>query len=161
MTLRLHHSNLFNGKNIPHPKDPSWMGSLAREDPARGLFDLVKYLLRLARTSRLEFRRFSDAGVELDRHTLGNESLLDIALDLIGIPSDNTVEQEAIHGYPAGFFHDDTYCRDWIEDVFEVMVVEREDYDGFVECMRNPTEWIPDTWSSDDDLGSIIYVEDD
>jgi hypothetical protein len=37
------------------------------------------------------------------------------------------------------------------------MVVEREDYDGFVAAMGNPSEWIPKSWSSDDDMGDIIY----
>jgi len=45
--------------------------------------------------------------------------LLDVALDLLGIPTDDTLESDS----------DDAFCRDWF-------------YDTWFDCKRNPKKFI-------------------
>ncbi|PAP75082.1 hypothetical protein [Rubrivirga marina] len=40
-------------------------------------------------------------------------NLLDLVLDAIGLPQDNTVEQADKYGPETGFDHADTFCRDY------------------------------------------------
>jgi hypothetical protein len=55
----------------------------------------------------------------LDDNELGNDRCLGLVLDLLGIPPDRE------HGY----------CRDGWPDIFEKMVVEDSDFEGFINAV--------------------------
>ncbi|MFC5049108.1 hypothetical protein ACFPK9_00550 [Rubritalea spongiae] len=143
---------------IPHPSDPKWLNAVNNLTPS-SITELVIYLLKLQRNAALDAERFSDASIEINSHLIENYALLDTALDLLGIPSDNTVQMAEEHGYPDGLCHDNVYCRDWTTDLFHAMIMKREDYQGFIAAATNPQEWLPNGWSCDDDMEEQIYGE--
>ncbi|SKA72584.1 hypothetical protein SAMN02745704_00450 [Paucidesulfovibrio gracilis DSM 16080] len=51
-----------------------------------------------------------------------SDNLEELALDVIGIPSDNTVELIKQYGEEEGMAHPDLFCRDWYTNViYETM----------------------------------------
>lgn len=48
--------------------------------------------------------------------------LLDLVLDAVGLPRDNTVEQIDQYGYETGMDHPQTFCRDYWTDQFRERV---------------------------------------
>jgi len=64
--------------------------------------------------------------------------VLDLCLDMLGVPSDNTVETRACDianetgTWPAGAF-----CRDSCYDTFDEMAVEKGDVDGFIAVIKD------------------------
>lgn len=107
-----------------HPLNPSWQALSQIDSVKKEVLELAVYLLQLDRFAKKETDQYESAGVTINSHILDNDPILDTALDLIGIPSDNTVE--------LGAGHENSFCRDYIKDVFIETVVEQEDYDSFI-----------------------------
>lgn len=74
---------------------------------------------------------------------IGDLQLLDIALDLLGIPADNTVEMCKKYGNPKGLFASGCYCRDWIFDLYNSIIKDNEDYELFIKVLKDPDTYLP------------------
>ncbi|WP_417909419.1 hypothetical protein [Candidatus Electronema sp. PJ] len=107
-----------------HPLNPSWQALSQIDSVSKEILDLAIYLLQLGSFAEKEIDDYMNAGVSLDSHILGNNPMLDTALDLLGIPSDNTAQ--------IGQSHENSFCRDYIKDVFIETIVEKEDYASFL-----------------------------
>ena len=59
--------------------------------------------------------------------------LLPLALDLLGVPQDNTVETRACEiANETGKWPDGAFCRDWCYDLFDEVAAMQGDIDGFL-----------------------------
>lgn len=59
--------------------------------------------------------------------------LLPLALDLLGVPEDNTVDTRACEIMnETGRWPDGAFCRDWCFDLFDEVAATQGDIDGFL-----------------------------
>ena len=79
---------------------------------------LLIHLLQLQFRHEQKMREF---GTKLD-FSYFDIDLVKPVLDAIGLPRDNTVDQNEKHGYPAYVDHPDTFCRDYWSGAFYDMV---------------------------------------
>jgi hypothetical protein len=77
------------------------------------IMKVVKELLTRAKEESAMCTALSDLGIEMD--FFGNYEILDAALDLLGLPSDNTTD------YEYGEDNDEIFCRDAYIDDFDSM----------------------------------------
>lgn len=74
---------------------------------------VMKAVEELLEIEAMHSRRIWDmervSGMEMDKLQI---DLLDVALDLLGVPPDNTIQQEEKYGHQGMLKRDDTFCRD-------------------------------------------------
>ena len=65
-----------------------------------------------------------------------------IALDLLGVPDDNTVETCACEiASETGEWPKAAFCRDWCYDTFDEMCLKNGDVDGFIAAIRDAVKF--------------------
>jgi len=80
-------------------------------------------------------------------------NLLDVALDILGWPADNTVETNACERANAtGVWPEESFCRDWIWNLYTEMVEQFGAVDVFIEHVRE-TRKFPEGMG--DDIGAM------
>lgn len=78
-------------------------------------------LIRLLQLQFEHDQKIKKFGPKLD-FSYFDIDLLPVVLDAIGLPPDNTVEQEEKYGYPDYVDHEDTFCRDYWYDLFDEII---------------------------------------
>lgn len=119
---------------------------------------VARELLKLQRQQDKWCESIEAAGVELNCPIAGNWLLLHLALDILGEPKDNTVETNACEiANETGEWPEGSHCRDVIVDVYLLMVVKRNDIEGYIEVVTGKRKLPPDGWSNDEQLEAYLY----
>ena len=75
-------------------------------------------------------------GAELHHPVIENWGLLDLALDMMGEPMDNTHELTEAQRTGEEGWPDHVHCRDYIHELFWMMVGRHRDYEVFIRFVR-------------------------
>lgn len=123
----------------------------------------VRRLLDMQRREDLWLNRLEKAlGGELDPlpPLCGDWELLHLALDLMGVPEDNTAASDAIEvASETGKWPEWGMCRDCYVDLYRVMVIGHDDIEGFVKLVEAELidARLENGWQGDDGLEFALY----
>lgn len=121
--------------------------------PPRDLLSMVVAILNVQTNQSRWLDDLYSRGIEIAEPIGGHWTLLNLALDAIGVPRENM---------PDGCTEDDWidgvhFCRDRCTAIFDLMCVRHDDVSGFIEFASNKDHWL---WSSeidDDALEAKMY----
>ncbi len=124
------------------------------------LLHVARELLKLQRQQDKWLNETEACGhIEIDEPISSSYLLLDLALDILGEPKDNTIETNASEVFQeTGEIPQGTHCRDYIHDVYCLMVGKHNDIEGFIDVVTGKRDLPPDGWSSDKELESYLYA---
>lgn len=98
---------------------------IERKEPSAEAVAIAKKLAILAAKHHRWHREIDHAGrIDIDDDPIMNDGLVSTILDILGLPKNSPVEMD--------MDDPDFFCRDFFDDMFDMMVVEHEDVERWV-----------------------------
>lgn len=121
---------------------------------------VARELLKLQRKQDLWHEEIEASGhIQVSDPISGNYLLLELALDILGEPKDNTIETNACEiANTTGEWPEGSHCRDFIIDIYLLMVGKHNDIDGYIDVVTGMSEMPLAGFESVEELEDYLYA---